>query len=183
MRFEQGDEQTAAALGAERPFDVVVGRCVLLHQRAPAPFLGALAKTVRPGGLLVFQDPDFSLFLQARPAIPLLADVRRWILKGHELIHAPWDLSLHTPAAFRAAGLAMPQQRLLCPVLADGQMVVCQIAAGVLRTMLPLLLQHGVVDESIGIDTLAARMHAALEAEGSVLQAISMAECWLKLPE
>ncbi len=184
MRFQQGDERTAAEIGAGCPFDAVVGRCVLLHQRAPSDFVRALARGVRAGGIIAFQDPDFSLFLQARPAVPLLEDVRRWVLAGHELIHVPWNLSMHTPDIFRGAGLPVPQQRLHCPVLASGYLVVCQTAAGIVRTMLPLLLEHGVADAAaVDIDTLATRMDLALQEVGAVLQTTSLAECWLRLPD
>lgn len=182
VRFLQGDENTAADLAAGGRFDAVVGRCVLVHQRDPAAFLGALARVVRPGGVIAFQDPDFTIFLRTDPSIPLLEDVRGWIVKGHELIHARWDISLHTARSFSAAGLPAPRQRLHCPVLVDGHGVVFQIAAAVLRTMLPILAEKGAVDPvKIDVDTLAARMDAASRAHGGPLQTISMADCWSRI--
>lgn len=183
VHFHQGDEHTAVALAAERPFDVVIGRLVLVHQHRPGDFVRVLAQAVRPGGVLAFQDSDLTLFMHTMPQLPLLAEVRRWFIAAHERIHATWNLSLQTPAIFRSAGLPPPQQYLYCPVLGDGLHVLCQSVAAVIRSLLPILLQGGIVDAAeVDIDTLADRMLAALKENQSAVQSVAMANCYLRLP-
>ena len=58
VNFREGDPTEIAF---DRPFDAVVGRYVLLFQADPAGMLRALMKQhLRPGGLIVFQEPDWT---------------------------------------------------------------------------------------------------------------------------
>src|SRR5262245_4045293 len=44
----------------EEPFDAVVGRMVLMFSRNPADTLSKIAAHVRAGGIIAFQEVDFS---------------------------------------------------------------------------------------------------------------------------
>src|SRR5260370_445335 len=41
-------------------FDAIVGRLILIHLREPAATLRTLVRHLRPGGLMAFQDVDFT---------------------------------------------------------------------------------------------------------------------------
>src|SRR5208282_5269954 len=53
VSFQVGDP---AGMSFEQPFDAVVGRYVLLFQTDASAMLQALARKVRPGGLIVFHE-------------------------------------------------------------------------------------------------------------------------------
>jgi len=55
VSFCQGDP---AEMTFEQPFDAVVGRYVLMFQPNPTAILRKLAAHVRPGGVVVFHEPD-----------------------------------------------------------------------------------------------------------------------------
>lgn len=57
VSFRDGDP---SELAFERPFDAVVGRYVLQFQADPGAMLRKLARHVRPGGLIVFHEVDWS---------------------------------------------------------------------------------------------------------------------------
>ena len=57
VSFVQGD---ADELTFDEPFDAVFGRYVLQFQQDPARLLAAVAAHVRPGGLVVFHELDWS---------------------------------------------------------------------------------------------------------------------------
>jgi 2-polyprenyl-3-methyl-5-hydroxy-6-metoxy-1,4-benzoquinol methylase len=48
-------------LEIHQPFDAVVGRNLLIHQNDPTAVLRQVIKLVRDGGLIVFQEHDFTL--------------------------------------------------------------------------------------------------------------------------
>jgi 2-polyprenyl-3-methyl-5-hydroxy-6-metoxy-1,4-benzoquinol methylase len=53
IEFREG---SAEAFNTRVPFDFAVGRYVLVHQPDPASFIRAIAKNVRPGGVVAFHD-------------------------------------------------------------------------------------------------------------------------------
>jgi SAM-dependent methyltransferase len=79
VRFVQGDEGDVAGMAAGRPFDALVGRLVLMHQEDVAGSLAALARFVRPAGLLAFHEIDVEAgYWSSRPD-PFLEQLWRWV--------------------------------------------------------------------------------------------------------
>jgi SAM-dependent methyltransferase len=56
VTFREGDPTEMAF---DRPFDAVVGRYVLLFQADPAVMVRKLAGHLRPGGAIVFHEPEW----------------------------------------------------------------------------------------------------------------------------
>jgi 2-polyprenyl-3-methyl-5-hydroxy-6-metoxy-1,4-benzoquinol methylase len=54
IEFREG---SAEAFTTRIPFDFGIGRYVLVHQPDPASFIRAIAKNVRPGGVVAFHEP------------------------------------------------------------------------------------------------------------------------------
>src|SRR5262245_31969150 len=63
--------QDAAELALDQPVDAIVGRLLLTHYAGPAPLVRRLLRNLRPGGVVVFQEPDLAT-LHAEPPCPLL---------------------------------------------------------------------------------------------------------------
>jgi 2-polyprenyl-3-methyl-5-hydroxy-6-metoxy-1,4-benzoquinol methylase len=184
VRFLTGDEHPAVTMATEQPFDAVFGRFVFLHQKDPVHFVKTLAQGLRAEGLLIFQDPDYSIILQTSSACPLLEQVRRLILLGHELVKLPTHIALRTAEIFEAAGLLRPTQRMTCPVVTlppyEG---VCEIVGGLVRSFANVLVKSGMASaEEIGIDTLVARLQQELLQKRPILQTLCLSDAWLKLP-
>src|SRR4029077_18317241 len=51
------------------PFDAVVGRFVLMYYADPIHAIRSLARHLRPGGIMVFQEFDMS-YVRSHPAAP-----------------------------------------------------------------------------------------------------------------
>jgi hypothetical protein len=66
-----------------RRFDAVVDRYILWCQADPGAMLRMLAKHLRPGGVIVFHEPDWS-FVRSEPAIPAYDRCCRWIIEACE---------------------------------------------------------------------------------------------------
>ena len=63
-------------LNQSGPFDALVGRLILMYLRDPASVLRKLARLVRPGGIIVFQEMEIAAS-RAVPDIPLYVTCRR----------------------------------------------------------------------------------------------------------
>jgi ubiquinone/menaquinone biosynthesis C-methylase UbiE len=71
----------------ERPFDAVVGRYELMHQTDPTAALRALARHLRPGGVLVFHEPDLD-GARSFPPAPTYDRCCRWIVETYRRLGA-----------------------------------------------------------------------------------------------
>ncbi len=71
VEFMAGDARTLD-LGSD--LDALVGRLVLMYMAEPAPALKQLATRVRPGGIVAFQEVDFSYY-RKRPDTPVANDL------------------------------------------------------------------------------------------------------------
>src|SRR6202008_5040926 len=104
----QGDP---AEMTFEQPFDAVVGRYVLLFQADPGAMLRRLAKLVRPGGIIVFHEPDWS-FVRSDPPAPLYDRCNRWVVETFYRVGTSTNMSSKLRGAFLAAGLPGPTMRM-----------------------------------------------------------------------
>ena len=75
-----------------QPHDAVVSRFVLMYQADPVATLARLARTVRKGGLVVVQEPDFGVGITAWPTVELWQKVSHWMRRG---IPSRWRASRH----------------------------------------------------------------------------------------
>src|SRR5678816_3157086 len=72
-------EGDPATMDFEATFDAVVGRYVLMFQPDPVALLRGVARHVRPGGIVVFHEPDWS-GVRTLPSVPLYEEACRWIV-------------------------------------------------------------------------------------------------------
>ena len=75
IEFIAGDIRT---LELPNDFDAVAGRLVLMYMAAPTDVLKHLATHVRPGGIVVFQEVDFTPYTVVHPDTPLMNDLIEW---------------------------------------------------------------------------------------------------------
>jgi SAM-dependent methyltransferase len=94
----------------EKPFDAVIGGYVLMFQHDPAVMLRRVATHVRPGGLVLFHEPDWA---SARSFPPIATYDRccQWIVETLRLSGADLRMGIKLHATFVAAGLPEPTLR------------------------------------------------------------------------
>jgi ubiquinone/menaquinone biosynthesis C-methylase UbiE len=85
VQFRQLD---IADLPADRLFDGIVGRYILMFLRDPVAALRAAWQRVRPGGFLAFQEPSWSDFLLACEPLPLWRSAASLMGKTFEMTGA-----------------------------------------------------------------------------------------------
>src|SRR5215472_5381509 len=104
-------------LPLDHDFDAIVGRLVFLYLRDPVSVLRDLVtKHLRPGGIVAFQDLDWTNGPTADPPSQVLADVWRWFREMCRRGGIDWQMGLHLHRVFTGAGLPAPNMSLYSAV-------------------------------------------------------------------
>jgi SAM-dependent methyltransferase len=163
-------------------FDAVVGRCVLLHQHAPALALTCAAKHARSGGIVAFQEPWFSQAFSL-PKLPLFDHVIGWL---HRMVQASGldsDIGLRLPSLFATAGLPAPKLSLemLMDCFPDSE--IFPFIADTVQSLLPRLEQLGITTATqVQVDTLVERLRREQAELGSVVGVMPLMGAWCRKP-
>jgi 2-polyprenyl-3-methyl-5-hydroxy-6-metoxy-1,4-benzoquinol methylase len=180
VRFAQAD---VATLEPDQNFDAIVGRLVLLYLPDPATVLRRLARHLRPGGIVAFQEYDMSAASQAPPS-ELFMKVRRWTLDAFTAGGAELDMGTKLYSTFLHAGLPPPSMVASTPIVCGPVAAGYEHMVGLLRSLLPLIERQGLADVSeIDIDTLAARLRDDAVANARVIFRSRVVGAWARLPE
>lgn len=167
VSFRHGDP---TEMTFEHPFDAVVGRYVLLYNLDQPSMLRRLARHLKPGGVVVFQEPTMH-FAQSLPPVDLYEHCRRWYMEGMRVGGAHIDTAYRLHSIFLAAGLPPPTMRMHVPIGgAPSIFESLHDLANIIRTLLPALEQHEIATAAeVDIDTLAERLCRDVAASGSTI--------------
>ena len=179
VEFLVGDA-TELLLG--EPVDAVIGRLVLMYFAEPAAVLRHLMRSVRPGGVVAFQE----LHAQATasqppcPTYDIAVDrVRRTLAAAGSDPQAGLGL-WHT---FRDAGLTDPRLLQTARVEAGAGSAAYGQVAQITRTLLPLMERTGVATAAeVDVDTLADRLRAEAVRHDAVLVFPPLIGAWARTP-
>ena len=167
VSFRQGDP---AEMSFERPFDAIVGRYVLLFQADASAMLGRLAGHLRPGGVIVFHEPDWS-FVRSDPVAPTYDRCCRWIVETFDRAGTSVNTSSRLRRAFVVAGLPPPTMQMRT-VIGDAVSAAewLRALAELAIVLLPAMEQQGVATAAeVGSDTLVDRVLQDVAAGGIVI--------------
>lgn len=176
--FVQGDLETVPpGLGM---FDAVVGRRVLMYQPDAVRAIRQLACSVRPGGLIAFQEHDSTMVPASLAPMLLHRRVQEWMWRTVEREGADIHMGFGLHAALSQAGLAVEQVRAEAIV----QTPDARYAVGVIiRAMLPRIVRHGVATEDeVDIDTLDRRLDEERTSTGITYVGDMKFGAWARKP-
>jgi len=112
LTFQVGDLES---IPLEEPFDAIVGRLVLMYQPDPAATLRRLARSLRPAGIVAFQDFNLTAeSLRTYPETPLWQRVFTWLREAFVRAGAETRMGRQTLRGISRRGLAkaLPAPRL-----------------------------------------------------------------------
>lgn len=181
VQFMVGDVQT---LDLPNDFDALIGRLVLLYLPDPVATLKQLATRLRPGGIVAFQDVEFSVYSSiTRPETPIMNQLAEWGVEVFRRSGANIGMGLDLYGAFVDAGLPEPTLQYTAPVGGPETWGGYQFIAHSFRSILPLLEAYGIATaEEVDLDTLAQRLRAEVVASKRPLILPPHITAWVQLP-
>lgn len=180
VTFEEGDP---SVMKFAKPFDAVTGRYVLMFQPDPAATLRRLAAHVRPGGVLVFHEPDW-LNVGSDPPAPTWDQCCEWIRETARRSGADDRMGVRLHSTFLKAGLPAPAMRCeTCVAGADDPSYRIDLLVDVAGAILPEMERLGVATAAeLDYPTLAKRVRAEAKKNGSVLIGRMEIGAWANVP-
>jgi SAM-dependent methyltransferase len=175
MRFLVANASTACAeLAAEGTFDAAIGRSVLEFVPDPAGVLRTVATLVRPGGVIAFQEADWS-GCRALPEVPTFSRCARWGSEALQRSGADPYVGLKLHAIFAAAELLPPTLSVHAVAGAGPAHPLYAHIAGLMRTLLPTIESLGVATASeVDIETLEQRLDDEVVGAGATIVWVSL---------
>lgn len=161
-------------------FDAAVGRRVLMYQPDPVEAVRRLARCVRPGGRVVFQENDATMVPARLVAQPLRERVYAWVWRAVELEGANLHMGFELPGVLEQAGLRVEHVRAEAIVQTPEAR---HPIATIVRAMLPRIVAQGVATaEEIDIETLERRLAEEHERAPAVFIGDMVFGAWARKP-
>jgi SAM-dependent methyltransferase len=177
--FREGDP---ADMQFDRRFDALIGRYVLIFQADPAETLRKLSSHLRPGGVVVFHEPDW-VSARSTPPCPTYDRCVAWIRNTFQITGTDTDIASRLYTAFVSAGLPAPSMRMQTFI---GGGAACsdflQAVADLIGTLVPTMERQGIVTAAeVDLATLADRLRLEVMTNGSVVVGRSEVCAWTRL--
>jgi ubiquinone/menaquinone biosynthesis C-methylase UbiE len=166
-----------------QPFDAIVGRYILLFLPDRVEALRHLMNGLRPGGIVAFIEPDFSVPFRSEPTAPLFSKATEWARAVTRANNVNIDSGPGLLRVFREAGLV--RTKMDCRTILGGgtECEVYELFTGVVRSLLPAIEAHKIATrEEVDIDTLEQRIRAEAIELGSVLFGYTNFAAWAIKP-
>jgi 2-polyprenyl-3-methyl-5-hydroxy-6-metoxy-1,4-benzoquinol methylase len=179
VSFHEGNP---AEMTFGRPFDAIVGRYVLLFQADASEMLRRLAKQLRPGGIIVFHEPDWS-FVRSDPVAPTYDRSCRWIIQSFDRANTSTNMGAKLHRAFVGAGLPPPTMRMQT-IIGDANSAAewLRAVADLAIVLAPTMERQGVATSAeIGSDTLADRIVQEVAAGGGIVVGRAEIGAWVRI--
>jgi 2-polyprenyl-3-methyl-5-hydroxy-6-metoxy-1,4-benzoquinol methylase len=182
--FREGDP---AEMRFERPFDAIVGRYVLIFQAEPGQWLAGLIRHLRPGGLVVFHEPDGE-FACSLPPVPTYDRCMRWVAETFGNTGTRMKKGRRLRDIFLEAGLPTPNMRMQVAIgdalsAADWLRALAELVLAIA----PAMRAHGIATAAeiaeIEHHTFADRLVKEVAASGSLVIGRAEIGAWSRRPQ
>jgi hypothetical protein len=156
---------------------------VLMFCHDPADTLGRLAGHVRPGGVIAFQEVDFT-GCRSLPTLPIFNRCVRWIAESLERSGSDPYLGLKLYATFKTAGLPAPALFVHAGIGAGPEHSLYSVVVDLIRTLLPALVELSLATEAdVDIETLTRRLSDEVVANRGTVVGPSLVGASSRMPE
>jgi SAM-dependent methyltransferase len=153
----------------DRRFDAAIGRYVLCFQPDPVSLLRGIAKLLRPGGVILFHEPDRAQ-MRSFPPAPTYDRCCRWLNEVYRRSGVDVWIGVKLHSLFMAAGLPGPQMRMHAVIGGADALDEIHLDADQAVTLAGDIERLGVATASeLGIETLVERIAKEMAANQSVI--------------
>jgi ubiquinone/menaquinone biosynthesis C-methylase UbiE len=165
-------------------FDAIVGRYILLYQHDPGATIRHLLKFLKPGGIVVFHELDFTDPRSSDPPCAFWDEIYALLSEAFRRAGNPPDYGRRVAKAFLEAGLPFPT--VLAESLTGGGRgsPLYRWIANTLISVSPRLKQMGLAlpDGVTADETLARRLEEEVVAAGSQILGPIQFGAWTRKP-
>jgi SAM-dependent methyltransferase len=170
-------------LALKEKFDAVVGRFILMYLNEPLDALRALIECLRPGGIVAFQECDWTQSPYAVPPSPLLDQVWDWISSAFRLSGADMEVGLKLHRLFDEIGLCSPELHGDRFIGAGADWNGYEHIASMLKSLLPFLESHRILRANeVKVDSVADRLREEMVRKRGVLVYYTLVRGWARKP-
>lgn len=178
ITFTQSD---ISQLSTSGEFDAAVGRFILQFVPDPAAVVRSLARVVRPGGVIAFQEGQWDPYISMLRPLPLSYACAVAVRDTFQASGVRVNLGFALHTVFQEAGLPPPNMRMEVVLGAEPGFTtwVCDL----LLSLLPRARQHGISLDVLGdLDTLSDRIHGEISAAKVAVPWIPLVAAWSAVP-
>ena len=164
-------------ISSDKLFDAAVGRFILAFQPDPISVLRGVARLVRLGGVIAFQEPSWIPLLGLGSRLPLWSRVLHSIHETSLRCEINPEMGPDLYHVFLEAGLPPPAMHMEIPLgnNADFTRILCEV----LVSLAPRAQTSGVSLETLGdLATLPERVQAEVAASNSVVSFLPLVGAW-----
>lgn len=164
-------------------YDALVGRFVLMYMPDPADALRRMARHVRAGGVVAFQEMDMDT-ARPTPRMALHEQCGEWIKTTFQRGNVEIQMGPKLYATLLEAGLPGASITLGARVGAAHDGATQDYIADVVASLLPMIERAGVATAAeVGVGTLAGRLREEARACDGVMISPSLIGAWTRKPE
>lgn len=175
-------QNTVDEFSSEERFDLVMGRYVLIHQLAPADFIRAARRHIRPGGVLAFHELTSNRRSHSLPESPLFQRMATLVQSAVTTGFACSDAAGRLVEFFQGAGLSEPKLFSETPISGGSDPSLCIWMAELIRSLMPSILERGLATaEEISVETLEERLIYEVRQMRSQVEIPSQVCAWTRV--
>ena len=167
-----------ASAEPEGTFDALVGRAVLMYIPSPEKALAKLLKSVRSGGVVAFQEVDFTVRPEVIPPISLMLKTWDLLYAAMEKSGTEMQMGFKLLPVFKRAGLPEPMMHM-------DAFIGGQASGGIdwfvstIRSLVPMIEKLGIATAAeVDVDTLKDRIIGEYFTSG-VRDGVGMSNTWI----
>jgi len=178
ISFSQSD---ITQLQGGKLLDAAVGRFILQFVPDPVAVVRSLVASVRPGGVIAFQEGQWQPYIDLLRPLPLSHACAIAVRDTFRASGVQTDLGLSLHNVFLKAGLPAPNMRM--ETIFGAQPGFTTWVCDLLLTLLPKAREHRISLEALGnLETLSARIHAEVTSAQVVVPWIALVAAWSPVP-
>jgi ubiquinone/menaquinone biosynthesis C-methylase UbiE len=180
VTFRESDLSTVSV---DQLFDAAIGRYVLCFQPDPAALLGAISRLVRPGGIILFHEPDREQ-MRSYPPTPTYDKTFQRVGETYSRTGMDVRMGIKLYSTFLAAGLSAPTMRLHAVIGGANALDEVHLDADQAISLEAAMEKTGVATAAeLGADSLVERIVREMSANQSVIVGRAEIGAWTRLPE
>jgi ubiquinone/menaquinone biosynthesis C-methylase UbiE len=170
LEFREGDFRE---LLFDQPFDALIGRFVLMYLGDPVDALKHVLASIRPGGIVAFQE--FQIVFEGGqraswPDVPIYEQQVDWARQTLARLGVETQMGFKLLSTFRDAGLPTPKMQMHISLSGSDDDPGYLWWAHTLRSLLPFMEGLGVATaDMVGVDTLAERLRHEVAARNAIV--------------